>query len=44
MLGAFGVYLTEKNIQSHLYKRADRDEWMADNSLIVQRIDQMLTE
>lgn len=41
----FGVYLTEKNIQSHLYKvRADRDAWMADNPLIVQRIDQMLTE
>lgn len=41
----FGVYLTEENIQSHLYKiRADRDEWMADNPLVVQRIDQMLTE
>ncbi|WP_313893769.1 hypothetical protein [Psychrobacillus sp.] len=41
----FGVYLTEENIQSHLYKiRADRDAWMADNPLIMQRIDELLPE
>ncbi|MGE7110714.1 hypothetical protein [Lysinibacillus sp. NPDC047702] len=39
----FGVYITEKNIQSHLNNiTADRDVWIANNPDITQMIDQFI--